>query len=73
MYRDPIVEEVRRHRLARAAKFGFDIRAMMEDARKREATSGHPIVDLSQEGKRPRTRKTACKPLRGKALTRSRS
>ena len=33
MYRDTIVEEVRRHREARAAKFGFDVRKIGEDAR----------------------------------------
>jgi hypothetical protein len=49
MHRDPIVEEVRRHREARAAKFGFDVRAILEDARKRQATSGHVVVNL--EGK----------------------
>ncbi len=42
MNRDSIVEEVRKHREARAAKFGFNIRAMVEDARKRQAKSGHP-------------------------------
>jgi hypothetical protein len=44
MWDDPIVAEVRKHRQARAAKFRFDIRAMIEDARKREKKSGHPIL-----------------------------
>jgi hypothetical protein len=57
MYRDPIVEEVRRHREARAAKFGFNIRAIVEDARSREASSGHPVVDLSKEGKPRKVRR----------------
>ena len=43
MWDDPIVAEVRKHRQARAAKFRYDIRAMIEDARKREKKSGHPI------------------------------
>lgn len=51
MNRDYIVEEVRKHREARAAKFGFNIRAMVEDARKRQVKSGHPIVDLAKQGK----------------------
>jgi hypothetical protein len=38
------VAEVRKHRQARAAKFRYDIRAMIEDARKREKKSGHPIL-----------------------------
>lgn len=44
MGKDPVVEEVRKHRREHAAKFGFDIRAIGEDARKREKTSGHRIV-----------------------------
>jgi hypothetical protein len=44
MWNDPIVAEVRKHRQKRAAKFSYDIRAMIEDARKREKKSGHPIV-----------------------------
>lgn len=44
MGKDPIVEEVRKHRRERAAKFGFDVRAIGEDARKREKTSGHRTV-----------------------------
>jgi hypothetical protein len=44
MVEDPIVEEVRRHRLARAARFNFDIDAIAEDARKRERKSGHKVL-----------------------------
>ena len=72
MYRDPIVEEVRKHREARAAKFGFNVRAIVEDARKRQATSGHPVVDLSQEDHRRRTRKGAGKSLRKGGLASAR-
>jgi len=56
MYKDPIVEEVRKHREARAAKFGYDVCAIMEDARKREPKSGHRIVNLQELGKRRRVR-----------------
>ena len=64
MNRDSIVEEVRKHREARAAKFGFNIRAMVEDARvKRQAKSGHPIVDLTQQDKPKKPRKTAAESL----------
>jgi hypothetical protein len=61
MIDDPIVEEVRRHRLARAAKFNFDIDAIAEDARKREGTDGRKVI------KPPRRR--AARPVlrRGKA------
>jgi hypothetical protein len=44
MHEDPIVAEVRKHRDKRAAKFKYDIRAMIADARKRERKSGHPIA-----------------------------
>ena len=44
MWEDPIVAEVRKRRQKRAAKFNYDLRAMIEDARRREAESGHPIV-----------------------------
>ena len=60
MWKDPIVEEVRKHREARAAKFGFDIRAIVEDVIKRQAASGHRVVDLSKEG----TPKRRLKPMR---------
>ena len=40
MHKDPIVEEVRRHRLARAAKFNYDLDAIVADVRSREKTSG---------------------------------
>ncbi len=49
MRRDPIVEEVRKYREQNAAKFGFDVRKIAEDALKRQATSGHRVVDLSKE------------------------
>lgn len=47
MFKDPIVEEVRRHREENAAKFGFDVRKIAEDAIRRQAKSGHRVVDLS--------------------------
>lgn len=73
---DPIVDEVRRVRDKIAARFGYSIEAIAEDARKRQATSGHRVVNLSQpSGKRllPATRK-ARRPLRkGQALKRTTS
>ncbi len=41
---DPIIAEVRRNRQARAAKFNYDIDAIAEDARKRQAKSGHKLI-----------------------------
>lgn len=44
---DPIVTEVRRIRELRAAKFGFDLKRIMADARRRERTSGRKVVTLA--------------------------
>jgi len=41
--RDPIIEEIHETRRKIAEKFGSDIRAIADDARKRQAASGHPI------------------------------
>jgi len=53
MIDDPIVAEVRKHRLENAARFGFDVRAIAEDARSREKSSGHPIVNLQETDEPP--------------------
>jgi len=47
-WHDPIIEEIHRIRENNAAKFGYDVKAIAEDARKRQATSGHKVVDLSK-------------------------
>jgi hypothetical protein len=57
MHRDPIVEEVRKYREENAARFGFDVRKIAEDLLRRQATSGHPVVDFSEEGRPTRRRK----------------
>ena len=44
MYKDPIVEEVRKHRQARAARFNYEIDAIVDDARKRQGKDGHRVV-----------------------------
>jgi hypothetical protein len=41
---DPIVAEVRKHRQQRAARFKYDLRKMIDDARKREGLDGRPVV-----------------------------
>jgi len=41
--RDTIVEEIHRTRRRMADKFGGDIAAILEDARKRQAASGRPV------------------------------
>jgi hypothetical protein len=44
MREDPIVDEVRKYRDQRAAKFNYNLRAIAEDAKKRERQGGRPIV-----------------------------
>ena len=41
--RDPILEEIHQTRQRMAEKFGGDITAILDDARQRQAASGHPI------------------------------
>jgi hypothetical protein len=47
MYEDPIVEEIRKFREERAAKFNYDVCAIAEDARKREQQSGQKVISLA--------------------------
>jgi hypothetical protein len=54
MREDPIVSEVRRFRDERAAKFGYDLRAIAEDARKRERQGGRQVVSLANPERRTR-------------------
>ncbi len=65
MYRDPIVEEVRKHREANAAKFGYNIRAIVEDARRREKTSGHRVVNLQEPDQRRARRAAGARKAKG--------
>ena len=41
---DPLIQEIRRIKEANAAKYGFNIRAMVEDMRRREKLSGRKVV-----------------------------
>jgi len=46
MWKDPIVEEVRRVRDAHAARFGYDLAAICEDFRERERKASRKGVSL---------------------------
>lgn len=48
-WEDPIIAEIRRNREAYAAKFNYNIRAMVEDLRKLQAENGRVVVDLTQQ------------------------
>ena len=50
-YEDPIVEEVRKVKEALAAKFNFDVRAILADARKREKRHGKRLVSFVKRKK----------------------
>jgi len=41
--RDPVIEEIHQTRRQMADKFGGDISAILEDARKRQAEAGRPL------------------------------
>lgn len=45
-YEDSIVEEVRKVKETLAAKFNFDVRALLADARKRETRHGKRLVSF---------------------------
>jgi len=51
MWKDPIVEEVRRAREELASKLNFDIKAIVEDAQRRQAKSRHRIVSFANDRK----------------------
>ena len=46
MWKDEIVEEVRRVREELAARFNHDITAIVENARKEQAASGRKVVSF---------------------------
>ena len=56
MWRDPIVEEIRRNRQVYAARFQHDIKAICRAAREQQQKSSHKIVSLP-----PRSVTTAMK------------
>ena len=46
MARDPIVDEVRRVREEQAAKYAFDVKAILAAAKKRQRRSGRKVVSF---------------------------
>lgn len=49
MSRDPIVDEVRRARESEAVKHGFDVKAILSAARKRQRRSGRRVVSFARK------------------------
>jgi hypothetical protein len=52
MVKDDIVEEIRLAREQNAVKWKFDLKAILADARKRQANSGHRIVAFDAKKKK---------------------
>jgi hypothetical protein len=53
MIRDPIVDEVRAIRERLAAQFDFDIRKIVKDAQKRQASSQARVVSFQRRNQTP--------------------
>ena len=51
MARDPIIDEVRRVREEEAAKHGFDVKAILVAAKRRQRRSGHKVVSFVSKKK----------------------
>jgi hypothetical protein len=49
MWKDEIVEEIHQIREAYAKSFDYDLDAIFEDLRKKEAESGRAVVSLSRQ------------------------
>jgi hypothetical protein len=52
MVKDEIVAQVRQAREQQAAKFNYDLKAIVADARKRQKHSGHNVVSFASRGKK---------------------
>jgi len=48
MWKDPIVEEVRRVRAAHAAKFNYDIDRIVNDVKARERQGGREVISAPE-------------------------
>lgn len=46
MWRDPIVEEIRKYRQEYAARFNHDLKAICRDLRERQKKGGRKVVSL---------------------------
>lgn len=54
--KDPIVEEVRKHRMEHTKKFGGDFAAICADLRSIQAESGHQVIRLAPRKLEPTRR-----------------
>jgi hypothetical protein len=61
---DPSITAIYRYREAFARRFKYNVRAMLDDVRRREGKSGHPVVSFAKgparrKGRKPGRRQTA--------------
>ena len=47
MPEDPILDEIHRFREAHAAKFGYDVDAIVRDLQEQERNEGRPLLQLA--------------------------
>jgi hypothetical protein len=48
MAKDPIIDEIRKNRREIAKKFGYDLRAIIADARQRQKAHGKKVASLAR-------------------------
>ncbi len=53
MIKDQVVEEVRKARQELAARWNFDLKAILSDARKRQEHSGHKVISSPAKAPKP--------------------
>lgn len=58
-WESPIVLEVRKVKERLAAKFNYDVTAMLRDQMEQQKTSGHRYVDLSKPSRKVIVKKVA--------------
>jgi hypothetical protein len=63
--KDPIVEEVRKHRMEHTRKFRGDISAICSDLRSVQSLSGHKVVRLAPRKPKPTKASSRHKKPRG--------
>lgn len=51
MVKDPIIDEIRKNRREIAEQFGYDLRAIVADARKRQKAQGKKVVSFTRNRK----------------------
>ena len=64
--KDPIVEEIRRHRMEHTRKFGGNLSAICTDMRSVQEASGHKVVRLSPRRVEPTRRSSGRRASRGR-------